>query len=126
MNPQQMNCLAIERMGPVAVARFTREVVLNGQEAEAAGERLNALAAEPGCPRLLLDFANVQSLSSLMLGKLVGLNRTVETAGGRLALCNLRPPIREIFDVTRLSQILYIYAAEQEALDSFIPQHNRP
>jgi anti-sigma B factor antagonist len=113
------NLLAIEQVGDVAVARFTREVILCGQEAEAAGEQLSAFLAAPGPRRLLLDFANVGSLSSLMLATLVTLNRAAESARGRLALCNLRPPIREILDVTRLTQILYVYPGEQEALESF-------
>jgi anti-anti-sigma factor len=113
------SCLHIEYVGEVAVARFTHEVILCGTEAETAGARLTALLAAPGLHRLLLDFANVHSLSSLMLSKLLALNRAAESGQGRLALCNLRPPIREIFDITRLTQILYVYPTQQEALDSF-------
>jgi anti-sigma B factor antagonist len=111
--------LAIETVGDVTVARFSREVVLSGRQAEAVAAQLTALLAEPGRSRLLLDFANVWSLSSLMLGKLVMLSRAAESAGGRLALCNLRPDVGEIFELTRLTQILSVYPGEQEALKSF-------
>jgi anti-anti-sigma factor len=111
--------LAIEHIGKVAVARFSSEVTLTGQQAEAVAEELRSLLKDFGSRRLLVDFSNVASLASLMLGKLVNLNREAEAVGGRLALCNLKPVIYEIFDVTRLSKILAIYRSESEALMSF-------
>jgi anti-anti-sigma factor len=117
MEPQ--SSLHIEYVGEVTVARFAREVILCGAEADSAAARLTALLAGPGPHQLLLDFGNVHSLSSLMLSKLLALNRATESGHGRLTLCNLRPAIREIFDITRLSQILYVYPGEREALASF-------
>jgi anti-sigma B factor antagonist len=115
MDPHE--CLEVATVGDVTVARFTREVVLAGPLAEEVGDRLGALLAGPKLPRLVIDFANVRSLSSLMLAKLVALNRAAEAAAGRLALCNLRPDVRELMKVTRLNMILRIYEGEQEARD---------
>jgi anti-sigma B factor antagonist len=116
---QPPRLLEVELLGTVTVGRFTGEVTLSGQNAETVGEQVLALLAEPGRQRLLLDFGNVKSLSSLVLGKLIQLNRAAESAGGRLALCNLRPEVREILEVTRLTTLLYVYDEEQEALRSF-------
>jgi anti-sigma B factor antagonist len=109
-------CLEVEPRGDVLVARFTRPVVLSGRAAEAAAERLASLLPELGRRRLLVDFGNVRSLTSLMLGKLVRLNREAEVAGGRLALFNLSPDVREIIEVTRLNLILSLYDDESGAL----------
>jgi len=109
----------IEPVGPVTVARFTHDVVLSGQRADAVGKQLGDLLGEPGRQRLLLDFTNVTSLSSHMLSKLVLLNRRAESLGGRLALCNMRPDVLGIFEVTRLTLVLNIYPGEEEALQSF-------
>ena len=54
-----------------------------------------------------------------MLSKLVLLNRRAESLGGRLALCNMRPDVLGIFEVTRLTLVLNIYPGEEEALQSF-------
>jgi anti-sigma B factor antagonist len=108
--------LEVERRGDAVIARFPREVVLTGSEAEAAGEQLNALLAEPGLRRLLMNFGNVRSLSSLMLGKLVGLNSAAAAAGVRLALFNLRPEVREIFEVSRLNLLLRLHGDDADAL----------
>src|SRR6266446_6377840 len=85
MEPQELqNSLEVTTVGAVTVARFNRELVLSGVLAEAVGERLMDLLAVPAGGRVLLDFANVKSLSSLILGKLILLNRAAEKAAGRL------------------------------------------
>jgi anti-sigma B factor antagonist len=111
--------LQIERIGEVDVARFIGEVVLTGQLAEAVGEELMTRLVGPGGGRMLVDFANVRSLSSLIIGKLIMLHQAAQAAEGRLALCNLRPDVREIMEIMRLTQVLAISAGEQEALQSF-------
>jgi anti-sigma B factor antagonist len=117
MGPQQPDeNLVVERRPDAVVARFTREVVLSGQEADAATTRLTALLAEAGRRPLLIDFSNVRSLTSLMLGKLVALNRAAAAAGARLALFSLTSDVRAILEVTRLDQLLGLYGGESEAL----------
>jgi anti-sigma B factor antagonist len=117
MKPRQPDGgLGVERRLDAIVARFPRDVVLSGPEAEAAAEGLTALLAEVGRRPLLVDFGNVRSLSSLMLGKLAGLRRAADTAGVRLGLFNLRPDVREIFEVARLNLILSLYGSESDAL----------
>src|SRR5438309_2191271 len=104
MEPQQPSCcLGVERRDGAVVARFTRELVLSGPVAEAAAERLTALLAESGGGPLLVDFGNVLSLSSFILGKLAGLSRAADSAGVWLALFNLRPDVRGVLEITRLN-----------------------
>ena len=113
---QPYGCLQVERRGDAVVARFTRELVLSGLMAEAAAEQLRALLAEPGRQPLLVDFGNVLSLSSLMLGQLIGLSRAADAAGVRLSLFNLRSAVRGILEITRLNLLLCIHGNEPEAL----------
>jgi anti-sigma B factor antagonist len=53
------------------------------------------------------------------LGKLVMLNRKVEAANGRLALCHLTPAVQEVLEATHLNTLFNIYATEQAALQYF-------
>jgi anti-sigma B factor antagonist len=115
---EPLDCLELTDVGGATVARFTREVVLSGRLAETFGDRLGAALAGQERPRLVVDFANVQSLTTMGLTKLVTLNRAAEAAGGRLALCNLRPVVRKVMEVTRLTLILRIYPGEREARES--------
>jgi anti-anti-sigma factor len=117
MAPQHAgDLLRVDSVGGRTVVRFTREVVLTGPQAEAVGEDLARLVGETGPGRLVLDFGNVRSLTSLMLSKLVRLEQAARAAGGELALCNLRPDVQAIFEVTRLTQVLRIYPGEADAL----------
>src|SRR5947207_979164 len=119
MEPQQTDgYLEVERRGDTVIARFLREVVLGGVEAEVAAEQLTALLAEPGQRRLLIDFGNVRSLSSLMLSNLIVLHRAAGSAGMRLALFNLRPDVRGIMEITRLNLVPSLYDDEAAALQS--------
>jgi anti-anti-sigma factor len=113
MDLQPDRCLEVEPRNDVIVTRFTRQGVLSGQTAEAAAEQLASLLPDLGQRRLLVDFANVLSITSLMLGQLVRLN---QQAGGRLALFNLSPTIRQIMAVTKLNLILLLFDDERGAL----------
>jgi anti-sigma B factor antagonist len=117
MDLQLPDCgLKIDRRDDVIIARFTQRLVLSGPVAEVVAKQLMELLPELGSRRLLIDFGNVQSLTSLMLGKLVRLNHATEAAGARLALFNLSPVLREILEVSRMNLILLLYDTEAEAL----------
>jgi hypothetical protein len=70
---------------------------------------------------MLLDFGNVEFLSSAALNKLIILDKKVKQFKGRLKLCNLRPEIQEVFVITRLNQLFEIKDTVENALASFRP-----
>ena len=72
-----------------------------------------------GCKSLVLDFQKVQFCSSAVIGKLVILDRKVKSKKGRLRLCAMTPEIREVFQITRLDQVLEIKDTREEALAAF-------
>ncbi|HZV03796.1 MAG TPA: STAS domain-containing protein [Gemmataceae bacterium] len=108
--------LEVQTREDAVIARFTRQMSLAGEVVEEVAERFISLLADSGQQRLLVDFGNVDSLSSFMLGQLVKLNRTAEAAGKKFGLFNLRTHIREILDVSRLNLILSLYQDEADAL----------
>ncbi len=119
MRPQEGGPL-LERddLGDVTVVRVKglRYLV---DEAEPVFGPLFGLVAGAGRSKLVLNLGPVQCLASAPFNKLVSLQRQAAAAGGRLALCELSPGVREILDVTRLSQLFDIYATEEEAVRSF-------
>lgn len=108
--------LEAEMRKDAIIARFARQVSLCGQVAEDAAERLKSLLTETSRKRLLVDFGNVESLTSFMLGQLVMLNRTAVAGGKQLALFNLSPYVRQTIEVARLNLLLSIYDDEAAAL----------
>jgi len=117
MNLGPSDCyLEVQTREDAILARFTQPVSLCAELAEAASEQLLALLSDEDHKRLLVDFSNVESLTSFMIGQLVMLNRTAEAAGWRFALFNLPLHIREVLDVARLDLLLTMYPDESAAL----------
>ncbi len=95
-------------------------VRLNGPKlvVDASGP-LSGLVEVGGHRKLLLDFAEVQFLSSAALGVLMGLRKRVAAVGGELRLCRLDPLLLELFRLTNLEKLFRIYDDEREALARF-------
>ncbi|HEX3146700.1 MAG TPA: STAS domain-containing protein [Gemmataceae bacterium] len=98
--------MEISRTGDRTTARFAHLTSLNEYHADLTGKQLLALADPPGTKLVSLDLANVEYLTSTVLGHLVGLHRRLLKAGGRLTLENVRPAVKEILRVTQLDQVL--------------------
>ena len=111
--------LEVEDIGDVTVVNFTDRKILDEQNIQAIGEQLFQLVDELGRRKILLNFGNVEYLSSAALGKLITLNKKVQAAKGRLILCNIDPQIYEVFEITRLDKFFNIEKEEQKALQAF-------
>jgi anti-sigma B factor antagonist len=111
--------LEVEDIGDVTVVNFTDKKILDEQNIQVIGEQLFRLVDELGRTKLLLNFGNVEYLSSAALGKLITLNRKVNQVGGKLVLCNIAPQIYEVFEITRLNRVFTIHEEEQAALQAF-------
>jgi anti-anti-sigma factor len=74
--------------------------------------QLFALATGPSRADVLLDFSNVEYLSSQALGTLVSLHKKLLAGGRYLSLRNLSPPVLEVFTVARLDRLLDLRPAE--------------
>lgn len=64
---------------------------------------------------IILNLMQVDFINSSGLGTLVSILKEVKSVGGRLALSNLVSHVQEIFEITQLSEIFEIHAAESEA-----------
>lgn len=111
--------LDVSDVGDVTVVRFTDRRILDANNIEELGEQLFAIVNRPGGRKLLLNFREVEFLSSAALNKLIILDKKTRNLGGKLKLSNLRPEIHEVFVITRLNQLFDIHEEETDALASF-------
>jgi anti-sigma B factor antagonist len=111
--------LEVEDIGEVTVVNFTDKKILDEQNIQVIGEQLFSLVDELGRRKLLLNFSNVEYLSSAALGKFITLNKKVKGAGGKLILCSIDPQIYEVFEITKLDKLFNIQKDEQAALQGF-------
>ena len=105
--------------GDVTVVNFIDRKILDEQNIQKIGEDLFSLVDELGRRKILLNFGNVDYLSSAALGKFITLNKKVQAAGGKLILCNIDANIYEVFEITKLNKLFNIQKEEQAALQAF-------
>jgi len=111
--------LEVESIGDVTVVNFIDKKILDEQNIQKIGEDLFSLVDDSGHGKILLNFGNVEYLSSAALGKFITLNKKVQAAKGKLVLCNIEPQIYEVFEITKLNKLFNIQKDEQSALQAF-------
>jgi len=96
----------VEKRGGVKIITFTA-----GQKRDVENViaiELKGLTDDLSECHLLLDFTNVEYITSVELGTLVGLHKKMKASGGRLTLFNLNLQVFEVFTVTRLECLMGI------------------
>src|SRR3954454_4531773 len=71
--------------------------------------------AEDGHTRLVLNFRELHTMSSDVLGMLATLHRKLEKSRRRLAISGLGPILRDMLRISRLDRVFDIHADEAEA-----------
>jgi anti-sigma B factor antagonist len=115
MNPN----LSIKYIDGIAVAVPTDAKILDEEQIQSLEKTFMPLIEQAHGIRLLIDFSNVQFLTSSVLGLLIRINRKVFQAEGRLGLCCIDRKILEIFKITRLDKVFEIYADRESAFKGF-------
>jgi anti-sigma B factor antagonist len=118
-SPSRRRRLEVEHIGDVTVVNFVDKKILDEQNIQIIGEQLFSLVDEDGLRKILLNFGNVEYLSSAALGKLITLNKKIQQGGGKLILCNIAPQIHEVFEITKLDKFFKIRKDEQTGLQEF-------
>lgn len=111
--------LDIDEVGDVTVARFVDKKILDESNIQIIGNQLFSLVDEDHRAKIVLDFTNVEYLSSAALGKLITMDKKVKAASGKLRLCSIRSDILEVFKITRLDKLFTIRENRDKALEGF-------
>ena len=111
--------LDIEEVDGITVVKFVDKKILDEGDIRNVGKQLFALVDEAGGQKIILDFDQVEFLSSTALGTLIRLEGMVKKANSKLRLCSIRPEIFEVFEITRLDQKFNIKPTLEEALEDF-------
>lgn len=78
-------------------------------------KRLNELI-ESGERSLLVNFSNLEYISSAGLKVLLETSRELKSKGGKLLICCLSGMVKKVFEISGFNAILSIYENEKEAL----------
>jgi len=95
---QELASMETEKLaGGVQLVRLKSQRILDGQAIDQVGTELTMLIDQANNPRLLVDFSNVEHLSSSALGMLLTIDKKTQQQKGQLKLCGIRPSIQEVF-----------------------------
>jgi len=83
-----------------------------------AQEHINALI-DDGAVKLLVDFAEVDFVSSAGLRVLLATAKRLGGSGGSLRICGLNEAVNEVFEISGFSTILDVFPSRDEALKGF-------
>lgn len=73
---------------------------------------------DKGAKKVVVDFANLDYISSAGLRVLLMAAKQLKAAGGGIALCAMQPSIKEVFEVSGFSQMLPISDTVDKAIKS--------
>jgi anti-sigma B factor antagonist len=103
----------------VTVAKFTDKKILDESNIQIIGNQMFSLIDDDHRTKIVLDFTNVEYLSSAALGKLITMDKKAKAAGAKLKLCSIRSDIKEVFKITRLDKLFQIVDNRDKAVESF-------
>lgn len=102
-----------ERVGDTCVV--TAKGRLDGGASAAFADKVGGLIASPN-PKLLIDFAGVDFVTSAGLRAVLLLVKKVRAAGGSFALCGVQDSVREVLDITGFTAMFSIHSARAAAI----------
>lgn len=111
--------ISVEYSDEVVVITFTDEKILEEQDIQSLQESIMSVIEQNTGIKMVLDFCNVQFLSSAVLGLLIRISKKIYEDDGELKLCNINAKIHEVFKITRLTKIFDICPDVKDAIDSF-------
>ncbi len=117
--------LEVEDYGRYVIVNFLDRKILDERAIQRIGEDLFALVDLYDHKQILLNFSNVEYLSSAALGKFISLNKKVQGKSGELVLSNINEDIYEVFELTRLDRLFKIEKDEQSGVDVFTVERPR-
>ena len=102
-----------DRVGDVDVV--TAEGRLDGIYSSAFANQVGELISGPH-PKVLIDFSNIDFVTSAGLRAVLLLMKKATAAGGSFALCGLNDQVREVLDISGLADMFSIHPGRAEGL----------
>jgi anti-sigma B factor antagonist len=108
--------ITVDEVGDVRVVRIAGN--LDTQTSPVTQEQLTQLIQD-GATKILLDFEELNYISSSGLRVLLVAHKRLEDNNGQVRICNPNTMVGEVFDTSGFSEIFSVYGSQAEALDGF-------
>lgn len=108
---------AVKKNGGIAVAEILKQEITMYEIDNVKKEFIDILENES--KNIILNFKNLDFVSSLVLAAMVYLLKLTKDKGGNLKFCELKNKVKEVFQITNLDKVFEIYPTETAALAAF-------
>ncbi len=105
-----------DELGDVRAVRITGN--LDTQTSPVAQEQVIQLI-DNGATKILIDFEELNYISSSGLRMLLVAVKRLEATSGQLRVCNANKTVQKVFEVSGFVDIFSVYESQAEALDGF-------
>lgn len=113
-----MAALLTDENEGVLIARFQGGRIIDESHIESIGKELNELLNQ-NKTKIVLNFVNVNFMSSAMIGKLIQFGKKCNSSGVGLRLCDINENIDEVFQLMKLGAMFKIDKDEETSLQAF-------
>jgi anti-sigma B factor antagonist len=109
--------LKVREDGGITCVQFADKNLLDAAHIAGVQKELDDIVSASQRPFLLVDFYNVEMMSSACIGMLVALQKKIREKNGQLRLANISPKLMKIFTITKLDQVLRISSTRTGAMN---------
>ncbi len=81
-------------------------------------EKLNKLVDESGAKCIVINFNDLEYISSAGLRVIISIEKKLRSVDGKLLISNLKGNVKDVFEISGFLSIFKIFETEDEALNS--------
>jgi len=110
-----------QEYGPVIIGTVHNASMLDGLTVNEFGNQVVKFLTKRPQTNLMLNFENVQYLSSAALTELIRINETAKEHGTKFHLCSISADIQKVFEITQFDKLFEFHPGEtfEEAAKKF-------
>lgn len=102
----------------IKIVRFNDQQLFDDRTVREAAEQIAVSLPSDGTPiRLIIDFSEVNLISSTALSKLILIQRRIDATRGKLRLCELSPMLQQVFHTANLDRLFAIDRDQRTSLE---------
>lgn len=113
-----MGKLKVVTDGEATIVSFLDVAFLDETSIRELGDELELLVTNSNKINLIVNFTNIDYLSSAVLGRLVKVYKLVKAKTGKMILCHIKNTILQVFKSTRLDKMFEIFPDQEKAVAS--------
>ncbi len=83
-------------------------------------EEIDYVIQEKQVKNIIFDFKNMNFMDSSGIGVVIGRYKKISSEGGKVAVININPRVKKIFELSGMNKIIGIHKTYEDAISSFL------